>query len=672
MAGGAAAERIIGKASRQRRGAPHPMRRGFAVLLAGVLAALLSIAGIGAYAAYEANRSHQTETEARLMEVARTIAAAVDAELQLRLGIARLLASLAAFDDLDRAPPVEMQHLFRRVQDSAATLGGANLTVWTQVADPAVTPLRVVSTLQPFALIRAPVTMPEAEEVIRRAASTRLPAVGRPFDSPVTGNTGLLIAYPVLRDEAVVAVLTVSMRVFDLQAVLAAQALPRSVMAGAIHRGGRMLARIPEVHIGERVDQGVIDAIATAPSGTFRSRTLDDQTVVAAFTALQLAPDYVIGVAAPAEVVEAEWNRARTLLLGGGLAALTVTVSALLLSGGAWRSARGLVQNQDAWLNIALDKTGLATWESDQATGRAVWSPRHFDLLGYPREASGRVASAMWWDAVHPEDRAAVRQQWKASEDHPDGLLRLTYRIVRRDDGQVRWCESIGRFVAPGRLAGVIMDVTDLKRQEEERLLLAREVDHRSKNLLAVVQAMVSLTRAESVEGLRAALSQRILSLSKTHTLLARNRWAGSTVREVAENELRVHGDAVRLVGEEVALRAEAVQPLAMALHELATNALKYGALSVPGGVVVLDWRRGAETLELVWTESGGPAATPPSAQGFGSRMIARVLAQLGGRIDSEWCPEGLRATIAMPLDRITPGAPGTATAAVALEDGPA
>jgi two-component sensor histidine kinase/PAS domain-containing protein len=652
-------------------GTPRRMRAGFAILVAGVIAALVPLAGIGAYAALEANRGHRAETEARLMEVARTIAAALDAELRLRIGLARFLSSLAAFDDLGEASGEELQRLFRRVQDSSASLGGANLAAWIALG-PTETPRRIVSTLQPFARLDAPVSIPAAEEVIRRAAATRLPAVGRPFESVATGNTGLLIAYPVLRNEVVVAVLTISLRQSEVQAVLGAQALPQGVMAGVLHRGGQLLARVPEVHIGETVRPAVTGAIGAAPSGSFRGQTIDGQAVVVAFTALHLAGDYVIGVAAPVAVVEAAWIRARTLLAIGGAAALALTALALLLSGGAWRSTRGLVQNQDAWLNIALDKTGLATWESDQATGRAVWSPRHFDLLGYPRVPGGQVPAAMWWEAVHPEDRALVRQQWRASDGHPDGLLRLTYRIIRRHDGQVRWCESIGRFVAPGRLAGVIMDVTELRRQEEERLLLAREVDHRSKNLLAVVQAMVSMTRADSVAGLRAALSQRILSLAKTHTLLARNRWMGSTVREVAENELRAHGDALRLRGAEVALRAGAVQPLAMALHELSTNALKYGALSVPGGMVTLDWHRGAESLVLEWVEEGGPPAQAPATSGFGSRMIARVLAQLGGGIEFDWRAEGLRAVISMPLDRIAPGGSDEPGDAVALDGGAA
>ncbi|NGM22363.1 PAS domain-containing protein [Roseomonas stagni] len=665
------AERVL-RSARRDQGAARRVRAGFAILLAGVVAALLPLAAIGIYAAMEANRSHRVESEARLMDVARTVAATLDSELQLRLGIARLLASLAAFDDLADTPAEEMQHLFRRLQDSAAILGGATLNVWTGVAGPAETPVRIVSTLQPFAMMRAPVSTPAAEEVIRRAAQTRRPAVGRPFDSVATGNTGLLIAYPVLRNEAVVAVLTVSLRQADIQAVLRQQTLPNGTIAGVVHRDGQLLARVPEAHIGETARPAVMGAIGTATSGGFRGQSLDGQAVVGAFTALQLAPDYVIAVAAPEAVVEADWIRTRTLLLAGAAGAVAMTVLALLLSGGAWRSTRGLVQNQDAWLNIALDKTGLATWESDQATGRAVWSPRHFDLLGYPREPSGRVAAALWWEAVHPDDRAQVRQQWKASGDNPDGLVRLTYRIIRRDDGQVRWCESISRFVAPGRLAGVIMDVTDLRRQEEERLLLAREVDHRSKNLLAVVQAMVSMTRADSAEALRAALSQRVLSLAKTHTLLARNRWQGSTMREVAENELRANGEAIRLEGDAIALRPEAVQPLAMALHELATNAVKYGALSVAGGQVSLAWREAEGQLVLEWREASGPPVQAPASSGFGSRMIARVLAQLGGTIAFDWRAEGLHAVITMPMDRIIPGGSNPPSEAVALDGGAA
>ena len=229
---------------------------------------------------------------------------------------------------------------------------------------------------------------------------------------------------------------------------------------------------------------------------------------------------------------------------------------------------------------------------------------------------------------------------------------------VCRPNGELRWC--IGTAVASldatdnvVRISGVTVDITDRKEAEERQVLLAREVDHRARNALALVQSIVRLTRSDTVKSYISAVDGRIGALARAHTLLAQNRWTGSTVREVAENELRARGDAVRMDGPDMPLRADAVQPLAMALHELATNAAKYGALSVEGGQVEVSWRLEPPHLVLEWRERGGPAVEEPTTKGFGSRMIARVLAQLGGTVDFFWDPAGLTAEVRIPLERI-------------------
>jgi two-component sensor histidine kinase len=330
-----------------------------------------------------------------------------------------------------------------------------------------------------------------------------------------------------------------------------------------------------------------------------------------------------------------------------------LTIAAALFWGRLWSRTRRQIREQDTYISIAMEESGLATWESNLHTGEAIWSPRHFDILGYPQHPDGSGSSALWWDRVHPDDLVATREQWDATNGQPGGLVRLTYRIIRHDDGEVRWCESIARVLGDGRLIGVMLDVTEARRDEEQRLLLAREVDHRSKNLLAVVQAMVSMTQARDVDALRTALAARILSLAKTHTLLARNGWAGSTLGEVAANELGSHGRAISFGGDDVSLKAEAVQPLAMVLHELATNSTKYGGLSTTGGRVAVSWRLAEDAMVAEWMERGGPTVTPPETRGFGTRMMVRVLSQIGGSIDFTWHPAGLAARITLPLARI-------------------
>jgi two-component sensor histidine kinase len=608
------------------------------------------LAAFGVYAAVEAQRGQRAQAEMRMLEVSRTVANAVDTELQSRLTAAQLIASLPVFDPFPEMPLEARDRLLERIQDFSAALDGADVGIWT-ASDP--TPELVAGTPRPFEWLNAVNSVPQAVHAIRRAVEEQRPLLSDSFATRVADVSNSLLAVPVLRAGEVIAVVTVSVPGARLQDVLAHQGLPSQAFAVVTDGQSRIAAREPERNIGRLATQDFQEAVAGRPSGVFRAVTLDGATAVAAFTDLRLAPGYRVAIAAPASVVEAGWTRTRDLMVAGGAAAALIASLAVLLSSRLWRSARGQLLDQDTYLSIALDKTGLATWESDRQTGKALWSPRHFDILGYPRRPSGEVSTRLWWDAVHPDDAQAVLDQWRLGEMHPEGLLRLTYRIIRRDNGETRWCESIGRFIAPGRLIGVIMDVTDARREEEERLLLAREVDHRSKNLLAVVQAMITMTQAQDAETLRTALANRILSLAKTHTLLAQNRWTGSSVREVAENELRARGDAVRMDGPDVPLRADAVQPLAMALHELATNAVKYGALSAEGGQVAVSWRVDPPHLVMEWRERGGPAVEEPTTKGFGSRMIARVLAQLGGTVEFFWDPVGLTAEVRIPLDRI-------------------
>ena len=202
---------------------------------------------------------------------------------------------------------------------------------------------------------------------------------------------------------------------------------------------------------------------------------------------------------------------------------------------------------------------------------------------------------------------------------------------------------------------------------EAQRELLVREVDHRAKNVLAAVQSVLRLTRADDKVGYVRAVEARIASLARAHALLADEKWSGAELRAVAERELapflgRAQAPpAVLIDGERVPLAPGAVQPVAMALHELATNAAKHGALSRPEGRVALSWALDAATgrLRLLWSESGGPpGAGPPSRRGFGSTVLdATMRRQLGGQATLTWSPEGLRCAIALPVGRVLPAA---------------
>ncbi len=226
------------------------------------------------------------------------------------------------------------------------------------------------------------------------------------------------------------------------------------------------------------------------------------------------------------------------------------------------------------------------------------------------------------------------------------------------------WFEVFAYRTEPGRFAALFLNVTQRKASEERQALLAREVDHRAKNALAVVMAALRLTRAETLPAYRAAVEGRVAALARAQTLLATESWSGAELRRLLEGELRpfvAEGQHLRLEGPAVHLQGRAVQPVAMAIHELATNATKHGALSVAGGSVSLRWSVDAPgtTLHLHWQEAGGPPAVAPGRQdagapgrqGFGSRVLeATMRGQLGGSIVVDWLPGGLACTMTLPL----------------------
>ncbi|MFT4252635.1 MAG: HWE histidine kinase domain-containing protein [Caulobacter sp.] len=216
-----------------------------------------------------------------------------------------------------------------------------------------------------------------------------------------------------------------------------------------------------------------------------------------------------------------------------------------------------------------------------------------------------------------------------------------------------------------------------LRRAEETERLLIREVDHRAKNVLAVVQSLVQLTPFVDRRQYVTALSGRIGSLARSHSLLSTTRWSGADLRSLLEQELEAYGfeheTRVVLAGPPVLIRAEAAQSLGLVVHELATNASKYGALSVSGGTLEVGWEWEAGILVLDWRETGGPPAVAPVRRGFGSTLIQNAGKQLGAKVSHDWRPEGLHCRIALSRGAL-PGAAGVersaAAPSVASDDG--
>ena len=319
------------------------------------------------------------------------------------------------------------------------------------------------------------------------------------------------------------------------------------------------------------------------------------------------------------------------------------------------RSTQRLKQSEDR-RNFALAAGKMGSWDWDLAEGDCAWDEGQKRIFGVDA-ASFNVTLANVRNLVHRDDWKLLRQTLRQARKDA-GSYQVEFRVCR-PDGEVRWC--LGTAAASrdmvdriSRISGVTIDITDRKETEERQLLLAREVDHRAKNALAVMHAIVSLTRADSIEQFVTAVEGRVQALARAHSLLSESRWRGANMFELIREELApycaTNFDRVRISGSSLLLEPSTAQALALALHELATNAAKYGALSLPSGSVEVVWELKAAKLELQWSERGGPAVEQTISGGFGIRVIkASVESQLGGAVEFDWRHDGLHCLISVP-----------------------
>jgi PAS domain S-box-containing protein len=215
---------------------------------------------------------------------------------------------------------------------------------------------------------------------------------------------------------------------------------------------------------------------------------------------------------------------------------------------------------------------------------------------------------------------------------------------------------SISQVTVDGERVGTIIlrDITERRTSEEARLLLAREVDHRAKNALAVAQALVTLTRADNVQDFAEAVRGRIAALGRAHSLLSQSHWRGAPLEQLIHDEVSPYAKEgqLSLRGPAINCSASSVQSLSLLFHELATNAVKHGALGHENGNVNIDWILKPDSLAVEWRESGGPPVKEPSGEGFGSRLLRQVSGrQLDAEIEFHWHPAGLRVQIKLPSE---------------------
>jgi two-component sensor histidine kinase/integral membrane sensor domain MASE1 len=326
------------------------------------------------------------------------------------------------------------------------------------------------------------------------------------------------------------------------------------------------------------------------------------------------------------------------------------------------RSETALLESNER-LQLALDGAQLGIWCVDLATGAFESDARDSQINGHdPARPPRTLAEARSF--VYPPDLAILDKAFAAAR-RSGAPCQAEYRVrVGGEPGQMRWVAVEGSVVrdAAGRvrrLLGVTRDITDRRLVESQKDLLLAELDHRVKNALAVVAAVASRTQetSTSLAEFVAALDGRIKSMATTHELLSGGKWQGIRLAELIQRELEPYatGSNVSIEGPDAVLHAEAGQAMAMAVHELVTNAAKYGALSAERGRVSVHWAyaggNGASaSLALDWVETGGPAVAAPAKPGYGTSVIKDLIPyELGGSADLQLAPDGVRCHLQIP-----------------------
>lgn len=315
-----------------------------------------------------------------------------------------------------------------------------------------------------------------------------------------------------------------------------------------------------------------------------------------------------------------------------------------------------ILRQTEQQLEVALKAARMGTWAIDLATNQLTTSELCRKDYGWPVDRE--MTNDDLLQLIHPDDRAPrealILQALMAQED-----LEVEYRVNRPDGRQV-WILVRGRAEydangAPLRAQGVSLDITDRKRAEERQRILVAELNHRVKNTLAIVQSLALQTHrtTDSPMEFMEALNARVRALARAHDMLTENSWEGLMLKDVISRTLEPYagdgatGHRIEVAGPPVRLNAQAAVVLNIAFHELVTNAAKYGAISAAGGAVAVVWTVDASldpaTIEIVWTEQGGPPVEQPSRRGFGSHVLETGIAhELGGTVVLEFQRKGL------------------------------
>jgi PAS domain S-box-containing protein len=539
-------------------------------------------------------------------------------------------------------------------------------------------------------------------QVDQDVITSKRPIIQDLFTGATANRPIISVRVPALKDDQVAYILSMALEPRRFAQVLQAQNLPPSWLSVLLDRADRVVARsrLHDEFLG-KLAPDEFRATQTGDAGVWQGHDLEGRPTLGAYARSNLSGWRVV-VGVPAEVLNAPLRR--SLLTLASLSLLLLALSLLLAF---WCSQRisnpvqklaqaakglgrgdpvpqvseGLVEIEEVGSALAKAATELQAREADTRRSEARLRATHENaavgivevdregcfisvnearcrLTGHTREELiGRPFADPTVDRKVNRDLILFEQQIAGAlnsyslestftrKDGTSGWVRVSSTAVRGAEGEFLYAVR------------VVEDITERREAEERQKLLIGELNHRVKNTLATVQSLAWQSARGGVppEVAQQRFLDRLLSLSRTHNLLNETSWEGASLRTILQTELEPHGrdeTRYRLIGPDVDLTPKVAVVLGMVIHELTTNAGKYGSLSVPQGRVVVEWdQRGIDTLHLTWSESGGPPVNAPERQGFGSRLMEQAITrELGGQLQIEFEPEGLTCRLVLPL----------------------
>jgi PAS domain S-box-containing protein len=312
-------------------------------------------------------------------------------------------------------------------------------------------------------------------------------------------------------------------------------------------------------------------------------------------------------------------------------------------------------------LELALDAARLGSWQYDSIRGMFSGDARAKDMFDFDRAVEEAPIGDLL-GRLHPDDVETVLNAIANALDPADPKRTVTQFRVRHRQGEIRWVETLGQGYFEGSgaecrgvsIVGTCQDITERKEREEKEHLLMREINHRAKNMLSVVHAIAHQTATRNPEDFIERFSERIQALSANQDLLVRNEWNGVEVGDLVRAQLApfdgLIGLRIAVHGSRLRLTASSAQAIGLALHELATNAGKYGALSTAKGRVDISWGTSGDTFMMCWSESGGPPVSAPQRRGFGT-VVMDMMAErsVSGDVDLDYAPSGVTWRLTCP-----------------------